>query len=143
MKPGEKARPGGRRQRPLSEKEREFVRNVGASIKAKRFEKQIAGESLGRAIGITGAAQFRRESGDVSFPLEDLHRYAEALGCSPGDLLPQFASTLEDGTILFSGTAEEGQQYFARYFKELDEKKAAEKAATEKKKPRRKFNFNV
>lgn len=82
-----KARAGGRRVRKPGPEESRFMVKLGETIKNRRVEVGMTGDELGRAIGITGQTQFHREAGRVSMPVEDLARYAAALGCKPADLV--------------------------------------------------------
>lgn len=86
-KVAKKARAGGRRARKPGPEESQFMARLGDAIKRRRVEAEMTGDELGRAIGITGATQFHREAGRVSMPVEDLARYAAALGCKPADLV--------------------------------------------------------
>lgn len=81
-------RKGGPRARVRTEDENEFLRMVGAKIKAARIEAGMTGEELAKALGIAAKNQFYREAGKQSGRWEDLYRYAVALGCSVKDLLP-------------------------------------------------------
>jgi DNA-binding XRE family transcriptional regulator len=83
------ARPGGRNAKKLSRNETAFLEGVAAKIKAARIAKKITGYELAAMVDIAGPTQFHRESGRVSFPVEEIARYAKALNVGVRDLLPK------------------------------------------------------
>jgi len=52
-----------------------------------RAEAEITALEMAAAIQVTQSVQFRREHGDINFPVCDLVRYAKMLRCRPADLL--------------------------------------------------------
>jgi hypothetical protein len=84
-----RARYGHRKTRSPNDAERHFLAAIGTVIKTKRIMLHITGEALSRLIGVTVGTQFHRESGDVSMPMEEIYRYANALGCKPSDLVKE------------------------------------------------------
>ena len=78
---------GARRPRERGPQETQFMVRLGETIKRLRTEAGMTGDQLARAVNIVGATQFHREAGRVSMPVEDLARYAAALGCKPADLV--------------------------------------------------------
>jgi ribosome-binding protein aMBF1 (putative translation factor) len=78
---------GGRTERPRAPAEDRFLQRVGKRVKLLRAEAGITALEMAAAIQVTQSVQFRREHGDINFPVCDLVRYAKMLRCRPAELL--------------------------------------------------------
>lgn len=78
----------GKQARPLDASDTHFLKSLGAKIKEVRLAHGLTAKQLAEAIGIKILGQFMRESGRLTMPVVDLHRYATALGIPVTDLIP-------------------------------------------------------
>jgi DNA-binding XRE family transcriptional regulator len=82
------SRPGGRRGRPPADIERKFLQRLGEKIKSLRVDRKLTAAELAAMVGVSAPTHFHREAGRVSMPVEELSRYATALGVKVSELLP-------------------------------------------------------
>ena len=73
--------------RPLEEEEREFLRQLGETIREVRREQGLLQEQLGARSGVTGSRVGEIERGIVDTSISRVWAIAEALGMSPAVLL--------------------------------------------------------
>lgn len=76
---------GGKRVR---KKNLRLLRQIGERIKQRRNALGMTAQALAEALEIDRTNQYNRESGKAEFTASDLDRYAKALDCQIGDLLP-------------------------------------------------------
>ena len=73
--------------RPLEDEEREFLRQLGDTIREIRREQGLLQEQLGARSGVTGSRVGEIERGIVDTSISRVWAIAEALGMSPAVLL--------------------------------------------------------
>lgn len=78
---------GGKRKRPKTRDELRFLESLGTAIGQARTGAKITGQVVADSISISLPVEYHREAGRASFPVEDLFRYAVAIGCLPSDLI--------------------------------------------------------
>lgn len=74
----------------------DFAKILGTQIKIIRIKKGVSQQDVAARADITPSYMSRIESGSITTSVEKLYKIAQAIGCGPADLLPEYTFIYDD-----------------------------------------------
>lgn len=104
--------------------ERALAIAFGEHLRRLRTRRGLSQESLAGRAGLSRTSVVNIEAGRQGVALATLYRLAEALGASPGELLPDTAEMAETPAIAIGPETDDSNRLIRRVMKDLEDRGA-------------------